>query len=155
MDYGQPNQNEVNQPFSMEGFSSADLENAKFGGAEADPSRDQNQNFGKNAINGQLVENEYPVEANAMGDFGPAAEPLGQIIDVEPAMPTTDIAPAFDQSVIRINGESLDNRAIEVISDMEKTLGKTGDAASFVANFEEAKIANLKNSYNRTFGESA
>ncbi len=154
MDYGQPNQNGLNQPFSAEGLSGAGLENAKWGGAEADPTRDQSMNVGRNAMGEQPVEDEEPVVANAMGDFGPAPEPLGQIIDVEPAMPTTDIAPAFDQSVIRINGESLDNRAIEVISDMEKTLGKTGDAASFVANFEEAKIA-LKNSYNSTSGESA
>ncbi len=154
MDYGQPNQNGLNQPFSAEGLSGAGLENAKWGGAEADPTRDQSMNVGRNAMGEQPVEDEEPVVANAMGDFGPAPEPLGQIIDVEPAMPTTDIAPAFDQSVIRINGESLDNRAIEVIDDMEKTLGKTGDAASFVANFEEAKIA-LKNSYNSTSGESA
>ena len=156
MDYGQPNQNGLNQPFSMEGLSSSDLENAKWGGAEADPSRGQSQNVGKNAMGGQLIENEEAVIGDAMGDFGPAPAELGEIVDNEPApVINPEHTLSFDESAIRVNGESLDSKAIEIIDDMEKNLGKTGDAASFVNDFEEAKIANLKNSYNRTFGETA
>ena len=153
MDYGQPNQNGLNQPFSAEGFPGNGLENAKWGGAEADPTRDQSMNVGRNAMGDQFIENEDPVMANAMGDFGPAPEPLGQIIDTEPAPVTTEEV-SFDKTAIRVNGDTLDKRAVDIISDMEKTLGKTGDAAGFVAEFEEAKVANLKNSYNRIFGES-
>lgn len=154
MDYGQPNQNGLNQPFSAEGLSGAGLENAKWGGAEADPTRDQSMNVGRNAMGEQPVEDEEPVVANAMGDFGPTPEPLGQIIETEPApAPMEEVS--FDKSVIKVDGDTLDKRAVAVFENMEKDLHKTGDAAGFVNEFEEAKIVNLYNSWDRTFGDAA
>ena len=185
MDYGQTTQQDGNQPFFTEGVGSQSVEytdapedninlsNTATSWGERVLSRDQNQNFGHSAINGQLVENPNAdmgnfeayapapdIPAPDMGpDFGPATEPLGEIIDTEPAPTPTDNANAstnyaYDQSAIRVEGDSLNSKAVDIISDMEKTLGKTGDAAGFFESFENAKVDNLKNSYNRIFGES-
>ena len=185
MDYGQTNQTDKNQPFFTEGVGrqsveytdapedNINLSNTATSWGERVLSRNQNQNFGHGAINGQLVENPNAdmgnLEAYASApdiptpdiapDFGPVSEPLGQITSTEPA-PTPvnneNISTnySYDQSAIRVDGDSLNGKAVDIISDMEKTLSKTGDAAGFFESFENAKVDNLKNSYNRTFGES-
>lgn len=167
MDYGQTPQTDLNQPFFPEAIdenapeNNLDLSNASvpWRNGEAAPTRGQNQNFGKNAINGQLVENpNQPVEfefAPTPGiapDFGPTPEMLGQITNTEPAAPekpATDLS--FDQSAIRFSGDSLDKEAVGVIGKMKKELDSTGDAAKFVEEFTAAKAA-LKN--NSSPGES-
>lgn len=177
MDYqGQTSQQGTNQPFFTEGVGNQSVEytdapendinlsnTTPWGNTEAAPTRDQNQNLGNNAINGQLVERPtdasfepYVPAPEAGPDFGPMPEML-QITETEPtpvAEPDAAEVASFDESLIRVEGDHLDNKAIDVIDDMEKNLKKTGDAASFVNDFEKAKVANLKNSYNRIFGES-
>ncbi len=170
MDYGQTNQHEVNQPFFTEGVGNQSVEYT------ATPSREQNQNFGHNAINGQLVENPNPESVNLEAfaptpemmqnmmapempgpDFGPEPEPLGQITEVEPApaapaQPAADFA--YDSTAIKVEGDSLNSEAVNILTDNENTLKKTGDAASFLNTLDSIKEDNLKNSYNRTFGAS-
>lgn len=177
MDYGQTNQTDKNQPFFTEGVGRQSVEytdtpendlnltnnTTSWQNANAAPSRGQSQNIG-NIVNGQLIENpnqpvnfEVAPAPEAGPDFGPAPEELGRITETEPAPATPTEKPneySFDESAIKIKGESLDGKAVEIISDMEKKLKQTGDAAGFVESFENAKVANLKNSYNRTFGES-
>jgi hypothetical protein len=177
MDYqGQTNQQGTNQPFFTEGVGNQSVEytdapendinlsNATpWGNAAANPTRNQNQSLGNNAINGQLVEKPATTNFEAYApapevgpNFGPMPEML-QITETEPTpVAKTDVTAetSFDESVIKVEGDHLNSKAIDVIDDMEKNLKKTGDAASFVNDFEKAKIANLKNSYNRIFGES-
>ena len=177
MDYqGQTSQSDSNQPFFTEGVGNQSVEytdipendinlsnTTSWGNATANPTRDQNQNLGNNAINGQLVEKPATEEFEAYipapetgPDFGPMPEML-QITDTEPTADnktSESQESSFDEAAIRVEGDHLDNKAIDVIDDMEKALKKTGDAATFVDTFEKAKVANLKNSYNRIFGES-
>lgn len=184
MDYGQTNQQDTNQPFFTEGVGrqsveytdtpedNINLSNTATSWGKRVLSRDQNQSFGQGAINGQLVEKPNTdmvnLEAYASApdiptpdidpDFGPAVEPLGEIVDTEPTpSPTNNEISTnytYDQNAIRVDGDSLNGKAVDIISDMEKTLGKTRDAAGFFECFENAKVDILKNSYNRTFGES-
>ena len=177
MDYqGQTSQQSTNQPFFTEGvgnpspeFTDTPEENLNlsdttpWGNAAATPTRGQSQNLGSNAINGQLVERPddvsfeaYVPTPEAGPDFGPMPEML-QITDTEPAPITkedTTKEANFDESLIRVEGDHLDNKAIDVMDGMEKNLKKTGDAAEFDSDLKKAKIANLKNSYNRIYGES-
>lgn len=154
MDNGQTNQIDEKQPFFTEGVGNQSVEYTDNPGptpwAEGNPSRDQNQNFGKNAINGQLVEKPEPVEFESFSpekapDFGPAPEML-QIEEIEsaPDIPT-DGANSYNESVIRIEGDSLDMKAVETIEDMERDFKKTGDAAALVDDFNRAKIALQEN----------
>ena len=154
MDYGQTPQIDAEQPFFPEGInesaqeSNLDLTNeaTSWGGAESTPTRDQSQNVGKNAINGQYVEN-FPETPSIAPDFGPSPEMLGQIIETEPVADTAVDAPAtpdFDQSIFKNKGDSLGGDAINTLEKMEKELSSTGDAARFVDQITAAKSAYRK-----------
>lgn len=86
----------------------------------------------------------------------PELPQYGQIIETEAPKVATEVSPnySYDHNAIKIEGESISGKTVEIIDDFVKELGKDGDAASFLGSFEQAKIDNLKNSYNRTFGES-
>ena len=86
----------------------------------------------------------------------PEAPQLGQITETEAPQAATEISPnySYDHAAIKVDGETVSNKTVEIIDGFVKELGKDGDAAAFLASFEEAKIDNLKNSYNRIFGES-
>lgn len=124
----------------------------------AGPSTPENMvNATGNAANHPEATTDFSAQPPETGpDFGMPAPEFGQITDLEQPAPKTENAPAsdfyYDSTVIRIDGDTLSSKAIEVLAKNEKNFGKTGDAASFVENFEQAKIDNLKNSYNREFG---
>lgn len=159
MDNGQARQIDENPPFFTEGVGNQSVEYANIPDdnpslsddtIETVPSRSQNQNFGRNAINGQIVERPEEVNFEAYApekapDFGPAPEMLQiEEIDSVSNIPT-EKANDYDETVIRVDGDSLNPQAIGVMDDMEKKLNKTEDAAAFVDDFNRAKVALQKN----------
>ena len=154
MDYGQTPQMNAEQPFFPEAINESAQENnldltneaTSWGGAEGTPTRDQSQNFGKNAINGQFVENiaEGPSIAP---DFGPSQEILGQISETELAPETgmnSQALPEIDQKVFKNRGDSLSGEAVSTIEKMEKMLDSDGDAAKFVNQITAVRFAYKK-----------
>ncbi len=168
MDNGQTLQPNTNQPFFPEGDgvsgegspeNNLDLTNPNTFG-ESQPTRGQNQNFGRNAINGQPVENpndSVEFEAPTPGpDFGPMPEIL-QITETEPAPAASKEESNdynYDSTVMKIEGDSLNPKAVDAMTDMEKSFKKTGDAASFVSDFEKTQDIVLEQSFNRKLGNS-
>ena len=86
----------------------------------------------------------------------PELPQYGQITETEAPQTAVEVSPnySYDHGAVKVEGETISGKTVEIIDGFVKELGKDGDAAAFLASFEEAKIDNLKNSYNRIFGES-
>lgn len=158
MDYGQPTQfNGVREGQAVfDAGNNLDTSNPSI-------NWDNNRNIGNAAV-GNTAPNSA---AESAGNYAepeyerpefvtPELPQYGQIIETEAPKVATEVSPnySYDHSAIKIEGESISGKTVEIIDGFVKELGKDGDAASFVDSFEQAKIDNLKNSYNRTFGES-
>ena len=158
MDYGQPTQfNGVREGQAVfDAGNNLDASNPAINWGN-------NRNIGNAAIGNTAPDSAAEIAGNytepeyERSEFvAPEPTQYGQIIETEAPKTATEISPnySYDHNAIKTEGDSISGKTVEIIDDLVKELGKDGDAESFTNSFEQAMIDNLKNSYNRTFGES-
>ena len=171
MDYkGQTSQQGTNQPFFTEGVGNQYVEytdspendinlsnSTSWENTGTAPTRNQNQSFGKNAINGQPIERpatanfETFVPAPETGpDFGPTPEML-KVTDTEPAPASVTKEESkvrdYDVAGMIIEGNSLNPKAVAAMMNNEKKLKKTRDASRFVNEFNDMSETTVNQSF--------